>query len=275
MRYFAALWLLAATLLGLEAANGTTALIEFAKIPPDASLRFEARDVALLRHPTQKDRYFALIAIDYRSALGEKALHVSYSGGTKTIALKIIEGNYTKETLSVAQEKVTPSKAERERTEREYAEAMAIYRTFNPKRHYSKPFTLPLQSPITSPFGTARIYNGSLSGFHGGTDFRAPVGTPVYASNDGVVVLAKDRFYAGQSVVIDHGEGIYSTYYHLSRLHVKAGETVKQGQAVGLSGASGRVSGPHLHYGIMLQGLSVDPLQFHAQIDRLFSKGER
>ncbi len=275
MRFLIFLWCCAVAMFGAEAAKGATALIEFAKIPKNASLSFEGRDIALLRHPAKADTYFALIAIDYRSTARESALHVRYSGGEKKIPLTVTEGNYTQETLSVAQEKVTPSKEQRERTEREYAEAMAIYRTHSPLRLWSRPFLLPMQSPITSPFGTARIYNGTLSGFHGGTDFRAAIGTPVHAANSGKVVLAKDRFYAGGSVVIDHGEGIYTTYYHLSALHVSVGDSVAQGAVIGLSGKSGRVSGPHLHYGVMLQGLSVDPLQFHAQIERLFLSASR
>jgi len=90
----------------------------------------------------------------------------------------------------------------------------------------------------------------------------APIGTPIYAANDGVIVLSKDRYYAGGSVIIDHGEGIYSVYYHLSSTPLVAGTKVKQGDEIGLSGNSGRVTGPHLHFGIMLQGAPVDPLHF-------------
>ena len=149
---------------------------------------------------------------------------------------------------------------------------MKVYHTFTHRRYWNKPFILPLESKITSAFGTARMFNNQLKSFHSGTDFRAPMGTPIRASNDGVVVIAQNRYYAGNSVVIDHGEGVYSCYYHLSKLNVKVGEAVKQGSTLGLSGKSGRVNGPHLHYAFMVQGTQVNPLAFHKSINALFSK---
>jgi murein DD-endopeptidase MepM/ murein hydrolase activator NlpD len=121
---------------------------------------------------------------------------------------------------------------------------------------------MPMDSKITSDFGNARVFNGSLKSYHSGTDFRAKVGTPVKSVNDGVVVLAKDRFYAGGSVIVDHGEGVYSCYYHMSKYEVKEGDFVKKGQLLGLSGVSGRVTGPHLHFSMRVSGVQVDPLQF-------------
>jgi murein DD-endopeptidase MepM/ murein hydrolase activator NlpD len=121
---------------------------------------------------------------------------------------------------------------------------------------------MPMKSKITSDFGNARIYNGKTKSYHSGTDFRAKIGTPIIASNDGKIVLAKRRFYAGGSIIIDHGHGIYSCYYHMSRFDVKEGEMVKKNQVIGLSGDTGRVTGPHLHFSIRVGGLQVDPLQF-------------
>ena len=139
---------------------------------------------------------------------------------------------------------------------------MKIYNTITPKSYIDGDFILPLNSVITSDFGKARIYNNTLKGYHSGTDFRAKTGTKVIASNRGRVVLAKDRFYSGGTVVINHGEGIYSCYFHMSKFFVKKGQIVKKGEAIGLSGQSGRVTGPHLHFGIRISGVQVDPLQF-------------
>ena len=268
------LTLLTLPLFALEAFNGTTALIPFAKIPKEATVSFQGKHLPLLHHPKKTDSYFILLPIKYRSDAGTYKLHVTYPGGTKDLALHIKKKDYANEQIQVAPSKVAPNPVQQKRTRREYAEAMKIYNTFTSKRYWNKPFIDPMHSVITSPFGTARLFNGHLKSFHSGTDFRAQTGTPVYATNDGVVALAKERFYAGNSVIINHGEGIYSCYYHLSALHVKPGDVIKQGQQLGLSGATGRVSGPHLHYALMLQGVQVDPLQFHERINTLFTTSE-
>ncbi|MBU1927583.1 M23 family metallopeptidase, partial [bacterium] len=113
-----------------------------------------------------------------------------------------------------------------------------------------------------SDFGKARIYNDSLKGYHSGTDYRADVGTPIIASNDGVVALVEERFYSGGTVLVDHGQGIYTCYFHMSKFNVKKGQKIKKAQLLGLSGASGRVTGPHLHFAVRINKVQVDPLQF-------------
>ncbi len=258
------------SLFARDTLNGTTELIVFKKIPADATVTFEHKNLIVQTHPTDPKRHFVLVPIAYRSKLGDYTLTVNYPSGSQSIPLHVSQGDYASEQISVAPSKAAPDATQQERTRREYAEAMRIYNTITPKRYWHKPFVVPMSSAITSPFGTARLFNGHLKSFHSGTDFRAKTGTPVTATNDGVVVLAKERFYAGGSVIVDHGEGLYSCYYHLSALHVKPGDTVTQAQELGLSGATGRVSGPHLHYAMMLQGVQVDPLQLHDVINSLF-----
>lgn len=101
-------------------------------------------------------------------------------------------------------------------------------------------------------------------------DYRAAIGTPVVVSNDGVVVLAKGRYYAGGSIIVDHGGEIYSTYFHLKDIKVKVGDRVKRGKIIASSGASGRVTGPHLHFGIVVLGSAIDPLDFIEKINSIF-----
>ena len=129
---------------------------------------------------------------------------------------------------------------------------------------------LPMESVVTSHYGNARVFNSELRSYHAGTDFRASIGTPIKAINDGKVVLAKERFMSGNSVIIDHGEGIYSAYFHCSTLKVSLGEYVKKGHIIALSGDTGRVSGAHLHFTIMVQGVSLDALHFISTINALF-----
>jgi murein DD-endopeptidase MepM/ murein hydrolase activator NlpD len=262
----------------LEAVNGATALVTFAKIPEDAVLRYGKKPIPLLAHPLYEKKKIALIPVGYRTEPGEKSLHVLWRKGSKTLPLHVKAGEYASEAIRVAPSKVTPNKEQARRTKREYEAAMRIYNRFTPKRYWEAPFVLPMQSRITSPFGTARTYNGSLKSFHSGTDFKAQTGTPVRAANDGVVVIAQERYYAGKSVVIDHGEGLYSCYYHLSRMGVNVGDRVARNEEIGLSGETGRVTGPHLHFAFMLHGVQVDPLQLIRTVNALYKgrpPGER
>ena len=108
-------------------------------------------------------------------------------------------------------------------------------------------------------FGHRRVFNGQPRAPHSGADLRARTGTPILAANSGRVVLAKDLFYSGNAVFIDHGLGLFTTYLHLSKIDVAVGDIVEQGQQIGLAGATGRVTGPHLHWGVRLLDARVDP----------------
>ena len=220
--------------------------------------------------PGDKDLKFVVVAAGYRQK-GEITLKNELDGKSETIVFKIVQGKYKKEKISVEGSKVTPPKDVLKRIEEEREEANKIYATVNEGLKFNSEFILPMSSVITSPFGTARVFNGTLKSYHGGTDFRAAVGSSVIAANDGTVVIAKDRYYAGGSVVIDHGEGIYTQYYHLSALNVKVGRVVKKGEIIALSGASGRVSGPHLHFGVIVGGVQVNPLNFVKKINEILN----
>jgi murein DD-endopeptidase MepM/ murein hydrolase activator NlpD len=268
LKFFLFSALLCTCVYAYDVHNGATALIELDKTHT-RSLRKNGVSLPLLSHPTKPDAYISFIAIPYTQTSPIELLHVS-KDANRTVVLNILKGDYPKEVLHVEPSKVSPPKEVMGRIKRERDEAMAIYNTSTPKRFWKMPFELPLESVITSAYGSARLFNDTLKSYHSGTDFRAPIGTPVRASNDGVVVLAKERYYAGGSLVLDHGEGIYSVYYHLSTLHVRKGEPVKKGDEIGLSGASGRVSGPHVHFGFMVGGIPVDPLDFIAKVKAIY-----
>jgi len=129
-----------------------------------------------------------------------------------------------------------------------------------PKREWSGQFTVPAEAATSDVFGSVRIFNnGKTSSPHLGLDFRVPSGTPVTAMNDGTVILARPLYFEGNFVVIDHGQGLLTLYLHLSEFKVKEGEQVKRGQEIGLSGGTGRATGPHLHVAVRWQGTSLDP----------------
>ena len=234
------------------------------------NLSIDGKKKRWLSVPRDENLKFALVAASYRQK-GEIKLVNGLKSGDETIVFKIVEGEYKKEKITVEGSKVTPPKDVLKRIEEEREEANKIYATANVGLKFDSKFILPMSSAVTSPFGTARVFNGTLKSYHGGTDFRAAVGSSVIAANDGVIVIAKDRYYAGGSVVIDHGEGIYTQYYHLSALNVKVGQVVKKGDIIALSGASGRVSGPHLHFGVIVGGVQVNPINFVKKINEILN----
>jgi murein DD-endopeptidase MepM/ murein hydrolase activator NlpD len=136
----------------------------------------------------------------------------------------------------------------------------ALYRTITPERLWRGPFARPVagDEPGTG-FGSRRIINGQPRAPHGGTDYASPRGTPVAAANDGRVALVGDYFFPGRLVVVDHGLGLYTLYFHLDDIRVEIGERVMRGQPVGTVGSTGRATGPHLHFGVQVGPARIDP----------------
>ncbi|MGA8215819.1 MAG: M23 family metallopeptidase [Candidatus Sulfotelmatobacter sp.] len=147
--------------------------------------------------------------------------------------------------------------------EKEIEEGQQIKKDYlnrvTPEREWSGPFTAPADAEISDVFGAERVFNGKTQSTHFGLDFRVPSGTPVTAMNDGTVLLARLLYFEGNFVVLDHGQGLLTLYLHLSEFKVKEGEQVKRGQVVGLSGGTGRATGPHLHVAVRWQGTYLDP----------------
>ena len=123
----------------------------------------------------------------------------------------------------------------------------------------------PAQGRRSAPFGLQRFFNGQLRSSHGGMDFAAPVGTPVVAANTGRVIDTGDYFFQGRTVVLDHGQGLLSLYAHLESIDTALGQAVRAGQPIGKIGATGRVTGPHLHFSVYLNAAAVDPALFLAE----------
>jgi len=282
MRYIAILLVLISSLAAFNfdisnstITNGRTAIIVFNK---EKNVQYDKlvvgkRSYRIFNHPLNTKQMYALLPVSYYKKPTTQKVEVVYINSneklSKTLFFKIEDGEYKKETIEVQKSKVNPkSEAVKKRTAKEYAQAMKIYGTATPKNYVKSEYIVPMNSKITSSFGKARIYNSTLNGYHSGTDFRAKIGTPIIASNDGKVVLARDRFYAGNSIIIDHGQGIYTCYYHLSEFKVKEGDMVSKAQVIGLSGDTGRITGPHLHFSVRVGGLQVDPLQLIALLNK-------
>ncbi len=265
-----------------EVVNGKTALITLEKEDgiEYKNIAVGKKKFPIIHSPIDKKCCFALVPVGYYEKVASKELYIHYlekkQEKSTLLFLDVQKGIYAHEELHVDSSKVNPkSKEVKKRIEKEYNQAMKIYNTVTPKLYISKPFELPLDSNITSDFGKARIYNGSLKGYHSGTDFRAKTGTQIKASNDGKVVLVSDRFYSGGTVVVDHGYGIYTCYFHMSKFNVKIGQMVHKGELLGLSGQSGRVTGPHLHFAARVDGVQVDPLQLISLLNKNILKDNK
>jgi murein DD-endopeptidase MepM/ murein hydrolase activator NlpD len=174
-------------------------------------------------------------------------------------ALTINAKEFPEEQLSVASKYVEPPKEVGERLARERKKLRALYKVRRPVEEIGEPFVRPVPGDPTSTFGKRRIFNGQPRSPHPGLDLRAAVGTPVLASGAGAVVIAEELYYSGNAVIIDHGGGLFTIYAHLSEISVAEGESVESGQLIGLSGATGRVTGPHLHWGAKIGNRPFDP----------------
>lgn len=256
------------SLIAYEVGNGKALL--FLLNSSKGTVSFNELNMTVLPHPLNAQKGFVILPIDYYALPSEIEGQWNTPDGNLSLSVEILKAPYPTEILVVDNAKVSPPPEALERIAQEKAEAEKIYAAYNPIRYWNKPFIRPIESITTSEYGSARTYNGVLKSYHGGVDFRAKTPLPILASNDGVVVLAKDRYYAGGTVIIDHGEGIYTCYFHFSQLDVKVGDKVIQGQSIGLSGATGRITGPHLHFGVMVHGIQSDPLHFMTQIETLF-----
>jgi len=147
-----------------------------------------------------------------------------------------------------------------ERVDREARRLETLFQTFRDEKLWSGSFIRPVGGELSERFGVNRIINGQQRSPHVGIDLRSDEGVPVLACNSGMVVLVDDLFFSGKSILLDHGWGLYSMYFHLSETSVKEGDRVDKGATLGRVGSTGRSTGPHLHWGIRINGARVDPL---------------
>jgi len=206
----------------------------------------------------------AMLGTDVLNAkMGKDELTViaSIDGKENTFrrTVQITSVDYPKQELTLPKKMVTPPTEVYDRIKADRAEVAKALAMVTPQRNWHLPFERPVTGKVTSLYGLRRILNGKPKNPHRGLDFRSPMGNPIKCTADGTVVLVGDHYYAGNSVYVDHGNGVVSMYFHLSKPIVKVGDKVQRGQAVGLSGMSGRATGPHLHFSVAVLGKLVDP----------------
>ena len=208
-----------------------------------------------------------LLGVDLEKAPGKYELKVTGENakGEKvacTVMVVVRAGHFATEKLQVGKEFVEPSPEQIKRADEERQKLRDIFDRVTPERLWEGKFRIPLDGVTTgSNFGKRRILNGNPGSPHGGADLPGTTGTPVHAAQRGRVVLAEELFFAGNTVVVDHGLGIYTFYGHLSEIGVGVGDVVEAGALLGKVGATGRVTGPHLHWGLTVERARVNPLQ--------------
>jgi hypothetical protein len=213
----------------------------------------------------------ALLGIDLEKKPGEHEWKIAWPGAdgatvSCSLMVTVHTGKFPTEHLKVENQYVQPDPEQQKRAEEDGKKMRAIYDTVTPERLWDGKFQWPLKDVTTGGnFGRRRVLNGEARSPHSGVDFPAAAGTPVFASQAGKVVLAEELYYSGNTVVIDHGYGIYTLYCHFSKIEAAAGDMVKAGTEIGLVGATGRVTGPHLHWGLTIQHARVNGMQIVAR----------
>lgn len=229
-----------------------------------AEAHFDGLDFPFVSSRNNRE-YFALIGAGLETTPGAHDLHVDIILSPDrhkefNIKLNVVEGTFPQKKLTVPQKYVAPSPEEERRIQEEREIVASAYR--NPERKWrgAGDFIYPVNGGVSGTFGDKRLFNDGYVSRHRGIDLRSPRGREVRASNGGTVVLVHDLYYAGKTVIINHGAGLFSIYCHLSKAQVEKGNVVRKGAVIGRIGATGRVTGPHLHWGIKLQNRFVNPL---------------
>lgn len=203
---------------------------------------------------------YVFLTEDYFTSFRERKCQILGANNFNLGLIKIYpeKKSFPKDQLTVAPKRVHLSKKNLRRAIKEKKMMSKIYAKKRSEVYIKEPFVVPLKSFVTSVYGTQRVFNGTKKGQHLGIDLRAAVGVPIPASNRGLVVFTGHLFYTGNTVVLYHGPGVFTSYSHLNKILVKEGDLVDKLQIVGEAGMTGRVTGPHLHWGVYINGSHVD-----------------
>ena len=227
---------------------------------PIDHLSIDAFGHGVAAFPVNPAQWQALVGIDLDVAPGEYPVAIAGGAAKTTYRLKVAPRKFPTRRLTVDEAFVNPPAAETSRIEQESKLLAQVWASPAPERLWSAAFVRPVPDAANSRFGTRSIFNGVPRNPHGGADFLSPAGTPVHAPNAGTVVVARNLYFSGNTVIIDHGLGLFSMLAHLSEFAVHEGDRVRADEIVGKVGATGRVTGPHLHWAFRASGARVDPL---------------
>ncbi|MFZ5842231.1 MAG: peptidoglycan DD-metalloendopeptidase family protein [Pseudomonadota bacterium] len=261
-------WLLGTLLVVSTSASAELALPQEERVPgglavldvgparlPAPAVRYQGMPVLVV---AVADRWQALVGLPLHAEVGEQQLEVNGNA----LGFSIADKAYATQPLKVAPKFVNPDPADAERIAREQALMQAAFARFSTPLPSQLLMQQPTPGPLSSSFGLRRVFNGEARNPHSGLDIAAPTGTPVIAPLAGTVVVTGDFYYNGNTVIVDHGGGLLTLFCHLDRIDSKQGQSVKTGDLLGTVGATGRVTGAHLHFSVSLNGARINPALF-------------
>lgn len=252
--------------------SGKQGQVLLVRVPPDdqdveAVGRFMGRTVPFFRDAEgeRAGEFIGLVGIDLQDAPGSHELLVEMKGNGRdrprrlSYSVLVLKEKFPVQHLSLPKSMVDLDDETLARVQSEQEQVRALLDTASPERRWSAGFIEPVHGTISGAFGRMRMINGQPRNPHNGEDIATQTGTAVVAMNDGIARLTVDHFFSGKGLFMDHGLGLYSMYFHLSEILVRDGDPIRRGQVIGKVGATGRASGPHLHWGVRLNGARVDP----------------
>jgi hypothetical protein len=243
---------------------GELVVLSIAGTDPNDTVRVRAFNRDVVAYSAGDHEWRALVGIDLDVKPGTHVVTVGAGTRRATYDLDVKPHKFPTRRLTVDESFVTPPPSEEARIAREARLLESVWASAPSERRWTGPFLRPVPQAANSAFGTRSIFNGKPRSAHGGADFLSPGGTPVRAPNAGRVVIARNLYFSGNTVVIDHGLGVFSMLAHLSEIDVHEGDAIEAGRIVGTVGATGRVTGPHLHWAVRASGARVDPLSLLA-----------
>lgn len=242
---------------------GGLAIVELPSSNTPPVVKYGNYRVTVTKH---EQKWVALVGIPLATLPGKQILHVTSNNTSSEIDFSIEDKTYRTEQLTITNERqVNPNDEDMKRINTEAARTEAALTRYTDTLIPDLKLLAPIPGKPSDTFGFRRIFNGEARSPHTGMDIPAPTGTPIHAPADGIITEAGNFFFNGNTLFIDHGLGLATMYCHLSRTDVKVGQKVKRGDVIGLVGATGRVTGPHLHFGVSLNRAMVDPSLFLQQ----------
>ncbi|TAL11630.1 MAG: M23 family metallopeptidase [Nitrospirae bacterium] len=230
--------------------------------PSSVEGRFRDRRVPFFK-TGRAGEFGALVGIDMADAPETDTLkaEITYPDGVRKRVFRVAVApeDFREQRMTLPKGQVDPDAVALKRINLEKEKVKAVLAGFTPDRLWGAGFLVPVEGPVTGAFGSKRILNGQPRNQHNGEDIAASLGTPVKATNDGVVRMVDEHFFSGKGVILDHGLGLFTMYFHLDSTAVREGARVKRGDVIGTVGQSGRATGPHLHWGAWINGSRVNP----------------
>ncbi|WP_368204594.1 peptidoglycan DD-metalloendopeptidase family protein [Aeromonas sp. s5] len=237
---------------------GGIAVVPLGSEAQTPTARYQDKPVLVVRE--EGKRWIAIVGIPLKSQPGPHQLQVSDG---RTLGFTVGSKHYREQHIKLKNgRQVNPLAEDMARINRELAEQTRAYQTFSPAQPSNLLFDKPVEGPLSSPFGLRRFFNGEERNPHSGLDFAVGAGTPIKAPAAGKVILIGNYFFNGNTVFVDHGQGLISMFCHMSKVDVKLGQSLPRGGIVGRVGATGRATGPHMHWNVSLNDARVDPAIF-------------